>query len=106
LIIHSRVGGWSGNANEHSGRPPKTKVSRFSLHKKENKGLLITMSKVQLVVYDLSQGMARTLSAQFLGPAFEIPAIPHTGILVYGTYDCFGCLAGRRMNVVVPAALL
>jgi hypothetical protein len=43
-------------------------------------------NQVQLAVYDLSQGMARTLSAQFLGPAFEIPAIPHTGIIVYGTY--------------------
>jgi hypothetical protein len=41
--------------------------------------------RVQLAVYDLSNGMARNLSAQFLGPFFEIPAIPHTGLVVYGT---------------------
>jgi hypothetical protein len=41
--------------------------------------------EVQLAIYDLSRGMARTLSAQFLGgPQHAIDAIPHTGIVVYG----------------------
>ena len=35
---------------------------------------------VDLAVYDLSRGMARNLSAQFLGPAHTIDLIPHTGI--------------------------
>jgi hypothetical protein len=41
-------------------------------------------------VYDLSQGMARGLSAQFLGPAHAIDIIPHTGIVVYGREYFFG----------------
>jgi hypothetical protein len=45
---------------------------------------------VQLAVYDLSQGMARGLSAQFLGPAHAIDIIPHTGIVVYGREYFFG----------------
>ena len=42
------------------------------------------MSEVTLAVYDLSKGMAKGLSAQFLGPQFQIDAIPHTGVIVYG----------------------
>jgi len=38
--------------------------------------------KVQLYVYDLSQGLARTLSMQFLGVQLDI--VPHTGIVVFG----------------------
>lgn len=45
---------------------------------------------VELAVYDLSQGMARQLSAQFLGPQFAIDIIPHTAILVYGREYFFG----------------
>ena len=37
--------------------------------------------KVQLYVYDLSQGLARTLSMQFLGVQLDI--VPHTGIVVF-----------------------
>ena len=39
-------------------------------------------------VYDLSQGMARQLSASLLG--FEIPHLPHTGIFVFGFEFFFG----------------
>jgi len=46
---------------------------------------------VQLVLYDLSQGMARNLSAQFLGgPEHAIDLIPHTGIVVFGKEYFFG----------------
>jgi hypothetical protein len=50
----------------------------------------ITMSEVLLVVYDLSGGMARSLSAQFLGPNHSIELIPHTGLLVFGNEYFFG----------------
>jgi hypothetical protein len=50
---------------------------------------------VQVAIYDLSQGMARALSAQFLGgPEHAIDIIPHTGILVYGKEYFFGGGAG------------
>jgi hypothetical protein len=38
--------------------------------------------KVQVYLYDLSQGMARALSQQFLGK--QIDGIWHTGVVVYG----------------------
>lgn len=38
--------------------------------------------RVQLYVYDLSQGMARAMSMQFLGVQLDL--VPHTGIVVYG----------------------
>ncbi|KAL6641068.1 hypothetical protein ACP70R_019249 [Stipagrostis hirtigluma subsp. patula] len=43
---------------------------------------------VKLHVYDLSQGMARQLSATILGKAIE--AIWHTGVVVYGREYYFG----------------
>lgn len=46
--------------------------------------------EVHLAIYDLSRGMARNLSAQFLGPDFAIDAIPHTGIVVFGREYFFG----------------
>lgn len=46
--------------------------------------------EVQLAIYDLSQGMARQLSAQFLGPSHQIDAIPHTGVICYGLEYFFG----------------
>jgi len=50
-----------------------------------------TSFEVQLAVYDLSHGMARQLSAQFLGgPQYAIDIIPHTGIVVYGQEYFFG----------------
>lgn len=48
------------------------------------------MAQVQLAVYDLSQGMARGLSAQFLGPDHAIEIIPHTAIVVFGQEYFFG----------------
>lgn len=44
--------------------------------------------KVILNIYDLSQGLARQLSAAFLGKSIE--AIWHTGIVVYGNEYYFG----------------
>ena len=42
---------------------------------------------MQVYLYDLSQGMARALSQQFLGK--QIDGIWHTGIVVYGhEYFC------------------
>lgn len=46
--------------------------------------------EVKLAIYDLSRGMARSLSAQFLGQQFAIDAIPHTGIVVFGREYFFG----------------
>jgi hypothetical protein len=48
------------------------------------------MTEVYLAIYDLSQGMARNLSAQFLGPNHVIDMIPHTAILVFGKEYFFG----------------
>lgn len=48
------------------------------------------MAQVQLAVYDLSNGMARGLSAQFLGPNHAIEIIPHTAIVVFGQEYFFG----------------
>ena len=45
---------------------------------------------VQLAVYDLSHGMARQMSGQFLGPQYAIDIIPHTAIVVYGREYFFG----------------
>jgi hypothetical protein len=45
---------------------------------------------VQLAIYDLSRGMARSLSAQFLGSQFAVDIIPHTAIVVYGREYFFG----------------
>lgn len=47
--------------------------------------------EVHLAIYDLSNGMARGLSAQFLGgPQHAIDIIPHTAILAYGKEYFFG----------------
>jgi desumoylating isopeptidase 1 len=46
--------------------------------------------EVQLAIYDLSQGMARQLSGQFLGPEHALDLIPHTGVRVYGKEYYFG----------------
>lgn len=48
------------------------------------------MVEVHLAVYDLSGGMARNLSAQFLGPNHVIEMIPHTALLVFGKEYFFG----------------
>eukprot|EP00592_Proboscia_alata_P010551 CAMPEP_0194365212 /NCGR_PEP_ID=MMETSP0174-20130528/13202_1 /TAXON_ID=216777 /ORGANISM="Proboscia alata, Strain PI-D3" /LENGTH=541 /DNA_ID=CAMNT_0039139733 /DNA_START=31 /DNA_END=1656 /DNA_ORIENTATION=+ len=44
----------------------------------------MTTYEVKLALYDLSRGMARSLSAQFLGPSHSIEMIPHTGVVVHG----------------------
>jgi hypothetical protein len=46
--------------------------------------------EVQLAIYDLSQGMARQLSAQFLGLNHAIDIIPHTAILAFEKEYYFG----------------
>ncbi|KAL7511756.1 hypothetical protein ACHAXN_008713 [Cyclotella atomus] len=48
------------------------------------------MTEVHLAIYDLSMGMARNLSAQFLGPAHTIDIIPHTALIVFGQEYFFG----------------
>lgn len=48
------------------------------------------MSEVHVALYDLSRGMAASLSAQFLGPNHIIDIVPHTGILVFGKEYFFG----------------
>jgi desumoylating isopeptidase 1 len=51
--------------------------------------------EVILAVYDLSRGMARSLSAQILGgPGYAIDMVPHTGLVVYGSEYFFGAGAG------------
>lgn len=50
--------------------------------------------EVQLAIYDLSHGMARSLSLQFLGPDHAIDIIPHTGIIVFGKEYFFGSMGG------------
>ena len=47
-------------------------------------------TEVRLAIYDLSQGMAKQISGQFLGPNHVIDIIPHTGILVFGQEYFFG----------------
>jgi len=49
-----------------------------------------TQAKVELAIYDLSMGMARAMSAQFLGPENALDMIPHSGILVFGKEYYFG----------------
>ncbi|KAL3794992.1 hypothetical protein ACHAW5_002161 [Stephanodiscus triporus] len=46
--------------------------------------------EVHLAIYDLSMGMARNLSAQFLGPQHAVEIIPHTAILAFGKEYYFG----------------
>ncbi|EJK64077.1 hypothetical protein THAOC_15223 [Thalassiosira oceanica] len=47
-------------------------------------------TEVHLAIYDLSRGMARNLSAQFLGPQHAVDIIPHTGIIAWGKEYYFG----------------
>jgi len=46
--------------------------------------------EVHLAIYDLSNGMARNLSAQILGPNHALEMIPHTGLLCFGKEYFFG----------------
>lgn len=48
------------------------------------------MTEVHIAIYDLSNGMARGLSAQFLGPQYAIDIIPHTAIVAFGKEYFFG----------------
>ena len=45
---------------------------------------------VHLAIYDLSHGMARQMSAQFLGPQYALEIIPHTALVVFGREYFFG----------------
>ena len=47
-------------------------------------------SEVLLAIYDLSHGMAKQLSAQFLGPGHELEMIPHTAIRCFRKEWYFG----------------
>lgn len=49
---------------------------------------MICSPQVKLYVYDLSMGMARSLSPSLIGR--EIPGIYHTGIAVYNREFFFG----------------
>lgn len=46
------------------------------------------MPTVQLAIYDISGGLARSLSLQFVGT--QIDLIPHTGVIVDGVEHFFG----------------
>jgi hypothetical protein len=47
-------------------------------------------TEVHIAIYDLSMGMAKHLSAQFLGPQHAIDIIPHTAIVAFGKEYFFG----------------
>jgi len=49
-----------------------------------------SMFQVQLAIYDLSNGIAKALSSQFLGPHHSIEIVPHTSILAFGKEYYFG----------------
>jgi hypothetical protein len=72
--------------------PPPSHVGRTLLRH----DTVLTMSnsstahEVHLAIYDLSMGMARNLSAQFLGPQHAVEIIPHTAILAFGKEYYFG----------------
>jgi hypothetical protein len=51
---------------------------------------IMTTYEVHLAIYDLSMGMAKNLSAQFLGQQHAIDIIPHTAVLVYNKEYFFG----------------
>lgn len=67
---------------------------------------LVGEYRVQVYLYDLSQGMARALSQQFLGK--QIDGIWHTGIVVYGheyfcaTHTTHGLGSRARADSVEP----
>jgi hypothetical protein len=51
--------------------------------------------EVRVAIYDLSRGMARSLSGQLLGPQYAIDAIPHTvraGVFFHFFYEQSLCL--------------
>jgi len=48
------------------------------------------MARVELAIYDLSMGLARSMSASILGPEHALDIIPHSGIVVYGREYYFG----------------
>lgn len=64
---------------------PKTHCIMSDISKEQNQRF-----EVQLAIYDLSQGMARQLSAQFLGLNHAIDIIPHTAILAFEKEYYFG----------------
>eukprot|EP00195_Chlamydomonas_chlamydogama_P013900 CAMPEP_0202902562 /NCGR_PEP_ID=MMETSP1392-20130828/16921_1 /ASSEMBLY_ACC=CAM_ASM_000868 /TAXON_ID=225041 /ORGANISM="Chlamydomonas chlamydogama, Strain SAG 11-48b" /LENGTH=239 /DNA_ID=CAMNT_0049589343 /DNA_START=132 /DNA_END=853 /DNA_ORIENTATION=+ len=56
--------------------------------------------KVQLYVYDLTQGMARALSPMLLGK--QIEGVWHTGVVVGGVEHFFGCGLQRTPAGTTP----
>lgn len=69
---------------------------------------LMSSQKVQIYLYDLSHGMAKSLSQAFLG--VDLEGIWHTGVVVFGTEYFFGggiqralpgqTVAGRQVKVI------
>lgn len=49
---------------------------------------MMSNNDISVAIYDLSMGVAATLSAQVLGPSHSISIVPHTSILAYG-YEFF-----------------
>ena len=60
------------------------------------------MTEVHIAIYDLSNGMARGLSAQFLGPQYAIDIIPHTAIVAFGKEYFFGQGEFRQTRGIHP----
>ena len=56
--------------------------------------------KVVLRVYDLSNGMARTMSQQLLG--MQVDIVPHTGVFVYGREWCAAESGCNPMQLSLP----
>jgi len=56
-------------------------------------------SQVSLYVYDITMGMARNMSMNFLG--VQVDAVYHTGLVVFGTEYYFGggiCQGSPKMT--------
>ena len=64
----------------------------------------MSSAEVSLAIYDLSGGMARSLSAQFLGPNHAIDIIPHTGIIAFGKEYYFGGSASASITITPTTA--
>ncbi|KAL0205122.1 hypothetical protein P9112_000429 [Eukaryota sp. TZLM1-RC] len=58
------------------------------------------MSSVKVYLYDISMGMAKTMSPMLLGPQNALDYIPHTSVVVFGMEYFFGmgvqrCIPGQ-----------
>jgi len=65
--------------------------------------VLEAMAMVQAYVYDISGGMARTMSMAFVGK--QVDLIPHTGIVAFGKEYFFGsgpCIGEPGKSIGIP----